>query len=177
MVIKKYRSYYRSGIGLLEIIVTDDAVVSLEFAEEEYLDNNTDDIIYMKKTDQHPLLKACTRQLDEYLKGRRKEFTLKLQPEGTDFQKRAWEELRKIPYGETISYGEQARRLGNKNACRAVGGANGKNKISIIIPCHRVIGKDGSLTGFGAGIQKKKWLLKHEQDTHRVIYCRTTPVF
>lgn len=102
-------------------------------------------------------------QLDAYFDGRLRQFDLDLEIQGTDFQKRVWQELVKIPYGHTISYGELARRIGNPKASRAVGMANGKNPISIIIPCHRVIGKDGSLTGFGGGMEVKQQLLSLEQ--------------
>lgn len=163
MTDQRYRSYFRSEIGLLEIVVTDRAVVSIEFVSEITPGRHDDGVFYMKTPDRHPLLKACARQLAEYFIGKRKEFTLPLDPVGTAFQKSAWEELRKIPYGVVISYGEQARRMGNENAVRAVGGANGKNNIVIVIPCHRVIGKDGSLTGFGAGMDRKQWLLEHER--------------
>lgn len=101
-------------------------------------------------------------QLEAYFKGDLQRFDLNLNPMGTPFQKKVWQELVKIPYGETISYGELANRIGNPNASRAVGMANGKNPISIIIPCHRVIGKDGSMTGFGGGITVKKKLLDLE---------------
>ena len=102
-------------------------------------------------------------QFDEYFSGKRKVFSLKLNPIGTKFQKSVWQELQKIPYGETTNYGELARRIGNPNASRAVGAANGKNPIVIIIPCHRVIGKDGSLTGFGGGLPVKEQLLALER--------------
>lgn len=102
------------------------------------------------------------KQLGEYFRGKRTKFELKLAPEGTPFQLAAWRQLRRIPYGKTISYGEQARRMGNPKASRAVGGANGENPISIIVPCHRVIGADGRLTGFGGGLGKKKKLLDLE---------------
>ncbi|MCK5836116.1 MAG: methylated-DNA--[protein]-cysteine S-methyltransferase [Desulfobacula sp.] len=102
-------------------------------------------------------------QLEAYFTGHLKNFDLNLDIQGTQFQKSVWQELLKIPYGETIHYGEMAKRIGNPNACRAVGMANGKNPISIIIPCHRVIGKDGSLTGFGGGMDVKKQLLELEQ--------------
>jgi len=102
------------------------------------------------------------KQLGEYFRGKRKKFDLKLAPEGTPFQLAAWRQLRSIPYGGTISYGEQAKRLGNPRASRAVGAANGKNPISIIVPCHRVIGANGRLTGFGGGLNKKKKLLDLE---------------
>ena len=105
------------------------------------------------------------KQLGEYFRGTRKRFDLKLAPEGTPFQLAAWRQLRRIPYGRTISYGEQARRMGNPKAARAVGAANGENPISIIVPCHRVIGADGRLTGFGGGLGKKKRLLDLEGAT------------
>ncbi len=108
------------------------------------------------------LFRDAVEQLRAYFVGELKEFTLKLNPEGTPFQQRAWAELRKIPYGETISYGEQARRLGDPKACRAVGAANGQNPLGIIVPCHRVIGSNGKLTGFAGGLDAKAWLLQHE---------------
>ncbi|HEX9165343.1 MAG TPA: methylated-DNA--[protein]-cysteine S-methyltransferase [Gemmatimonadales bacterium] len=102
------------------------------------------------------------RQLQEYFEGTRRAFDLPLQPEGTPFQVMVWDALREIPYGTTISYQELARRIGAEKAVRAVGAANGANPIPIIIPCHRVIGADGSLTGYGGGIERKRWLLDHE---------------
>jgi methylated-DNA-[protein]-cysteine S-methyltransferase len=102
-------------------------------------------------------------QLEEYFAGTRTEFDLPLDPQGTDFQLSAWNLLRTIPYGQTVSYAYQARSLGDVRKSRAVGAANGKNPIVIIVPCHRVVGSDGSLTGFGGGIQSKAWLLDHEK--------------
>ena len=107
------------------------------------------------------------RQLQEYFAGTRKVFELELDPEGTDFQKRVWEELRNIPFGEVINYGEQARRMGRLTASRAVGHANGSNPISIIVPCHRVIGANGHLTGYAGGLHVKQALLRLEG--HQVI--------
>ncbi len=107
--------------------------------------------------------KPALSQLKAYFKGDLQRFDLELNPGGTPFQNKVWQQLLQIPYGETISYGELAKRIGNPNASRAVGMANGKNPISIIIPCHRVISKNGSLTGFGGGIEIKKKLLKLEQ--------------
>ncbi len=107
-------------------------------------------------------LPVATRQLEEYFAGTRRDFDLPLRPTGTDFQKRVWQRLTEIRYGETLSYGEIARRIGNPNASRAVGLANGSNPICIVVPCHRVIGADGSLTGFGGGLERKRWLLEHE---------------
>ncbi len=108
------------------------------------------------------LLRDAVGQLEAYFAGDLKQFKLKLNPHGTPFQQRAWLELRKIPYGETITYGEQARRLGDPKACRAVGAANGQNPLGIIVPCHRVIGSTGKLTGFAGGLDAKAWLLNHE---------------
>lgn len=108
------------------------------------------------------LLDRVEAQLNEYFAGRRTTFDLPLEPRGTDFQLSVWELLRKIPYGVTTSYGELARRLGDPKATRAVGAANGANPIPIIVPCHRVVGSKGELTGFGGGIERKRWLLEHE---------------
>ena len=110
-----------------------------------------------------PVLLEAARQLDAYFAGALRAFDLPLMPEGTDFQRRCWNALLEIPYGETVSYGEIARRIGRPRATRAVGMANHNNPISIIIPCHRVIGKNGSLTGYGGGLENKKWLLSLEQ--------------
>ena len=108
------------------------------------------------------LLDEARRQLTAYFAGRLRAFDLPLAPNGTDFQRRVWVELTKIPFGTTVSYGELARRLSNAAAVRAVGAANGRNPIPIIVPCHRVIGSNGSLTGFGGGLPRKQWLLRHE---------------
>ena len=108
-------------------------------------------------------LTALRKQLDEYFSGNRKEFNIPLVTPGTDFQKAVWKELLEIPYGTTRSYQEQADALNRPDSVRAVANANGMNRISIIIPCHRVIGSDGSLTGYGGGLKRKKWLLDHEK--------------
>lgn len=109
-----------------------------------------------------PLLRAVRAQIGEYFAGRRRSFDLPLAPQGTAFQLRAWEALRRIPYGETRSYGEQAASLGRAGAARAVGAANGRNPLVILVPCHRVLGSDGSLTGFSAGLSRKEALLRLE---------------
>ena len=110
------------------------------------------------------LCNLATKQLDEYFAGTRIEFDLPLKAiKGTDFQKAAWQALTTIPYGETISYGEQAKRMNNPKAVRAVGGANGKNPFSIVVPCHRVIGANGTLTGYTGGMSRKEWLLDFER--------------
>ena len=114
----------------------------------------------------HPVIAEATRQLDEYFAGERTTFDIALDPEGTEFQQAVWQVLRAIPYGETISYGEQARRLGDPRKARAVGAANGRNPISIIVPCHRVIGASGDLTGYAGGLDVKRSLLALEQRVH-----------
>ncbi|WP_339916129.1 methylated-DNA--[protein]-cysteine S-methyltransferase [Yeosuana marina] len=116
-----------------------------------------------KITDIIPVeLEDCAIQLKEYFEGQRKQFDLKLNPQGTDFQKKVWDKLLEIPCGKTLSYLELSKQLGDVNAIRAVANANGKNPIWIIIPCHRVIGSNGSLTGYAGGLQRKQWLLEHE---------------
>ncbi|WP_315975840.1 methylated-DNA--[protein]-cysteine S-methyltransferase [Parapedobacter soli] len=107
-------------------------------------------------------LTEAAQQLNEYFAGTRQTFQLKLNPSGTDFQQRVWKELLNIPYGKTISYLELSRRLGDVKAIRAVAAANGQNPLWIMVPCHRVIGRDGSLTGYAGGLWRKKWLLEHE---------------
>ncbi len=149
---KKYYGYYNSPIGILEIITSENAILSVEFVDEEK--ESEKDI---------EILREAIKQIDEYFKGIRKEFNIKCEMEGTEFQKSAWKALMEIPYGETRSYKEQAIQIGNEKATRAVGNANSKNLISIIIPCHRVIGSNKSLTGYGGGLNRKQWLLEHEK--------------
>ncbi len=108
------------------------------------------------------VLEDSVYQLKEYFEGQRKDFTLELNPQGTDFQKRVWKALLNIPFGKTTSYLALSKTLGDVKAIRAVAGANGKNPLWIVIPCHRVIGSDGSLTGYAGGLHRKKWLLEHE---------------
>lgn len=151
---KKYYGYYSSPIGILEIICSEDTILSVMFVERE---NSV-----MNKGNE--ILENTIIQLNEYFNGSRKEFNLKVSLSGTDFQKNVWNELLKIPYGETLSYKSLAIRVGNEKSVRAVGSANGKNKICIIVPCHRVIGANGSLTGYAGGIDRKQWLLNHEKN-------------
>lgn len=148
----KFIGYYSSPIGLVEIVCSEDALLSVRFVEEKE-----------KETSINNMLKKTQAQLKEYFEGSRIKFDLKLSPEGTEFQKKIWKELLDIPYGNTISYSQLALRIGNEKGARAVGNANGKNKIWVIIPCHRVIGADGSLTGYAGGIERKRWLLEHEK--------------
>jgi len=155
---KTFTVFYRSPLGALEIVSTDTGIVSLSFVEEEA--NNDRGI--------PDCLKNCLLQIEEYFKGDRKAFCLPLTPRGTEFQQRVWQALEQIPYGEVVSYGDIARAIGKPGAARAVGGANNKNPIAIIIPCHRVIGQDGSLTGYGSGVWRKEWLLSHEKGAPRM---------
>jgi methylated-DNA-[protein]-cysteine S-methyltransferase len=145
-------AYYTSPIGILEIRGDDDGIVSVLFVEKD--DDQTTKI--------HPVLKECIYQLDEYFTGIRKEFGLKLNPQGSEFQKKVWNHLLDVPFGKTKSYLDISKKLGDANATRAVGNANGRNPISIIVPCHRVIGTNGKLTGYAGGLWRKEWLLKHE---------------
>ena len=155
------RTVTESPIGELTILATEDAVVAIHFGDDRTLGTRVAAIDLA--AGEHPVLDETVRQLDEYFAGDRLEFDLPLQPNGTPFQREAWTALTTIPYGETISYGEQARRLGDRNKSRAVGAANGKNPIPIVVPCHRVVGANGHLTGFGGGLGIKAWLLDHEQ--------------
>lgn len=110
-------------------------------------------------------LQEAVLQLQEYFEGKRTEFTFKLNPKGTDFQQKVWQELSNIPFGKTISYMDLSKKLGDVKAIRAAASANGKNPLWIVVPCHRVIGSDGSLTGYAGGLWRKKWLLEHENPT------------
>ena len=155
-----------SPIGTLTIVAAADAIVEIWFdgagndadAQGRTLSDQSEEI----GAGEHTVLDLAVEQLDEYFHGRRTEFDLPLAPRGTPFQQEAWRVLREIPFGETITYGEQARRLGDPNKSRAVGAANGKNPIPIVVPCHRVVGANGQLTGFGGGLKTKAWLLDHE---------------
>ena len=149
---KKYYGHYDSPIGILEIITSDDAVISAMFVEE-----------VKESTIEPDILKQAIKQFDEYFKGIRKEFHIKCKWQGTGFQEKVWSALTEIPYGVTLSYKELAIVIGNDKASRAVGKANSKNIISIIIPCHRVIGSNKSLTGYAGGLNRKQWLLEHER--------------
>ena len=139
-----------SPVGRLRIDTDDTGICGVNRTEEALC------------SPEEPLQADCARQLAEYFAGARRVFDLPLHPAGTAFRMKVWAELRKIPYGQTITYGELARRVGNGKAARAVGGANHHNPISIIIPCHRVIGADGSLTGYGGGLAMKEALLRLE---------------
>ncbi|HET8561499.1 MAG TPA: methylated-DNA--[protein]-cysteine S-methyltransferase [Marmoricola sp.] len=151
-----------SPVGELRVIATDDAVLAIEFSPFRGL---ADGRPVGPRADDHPLLREAVRQLSAYFARELRDFDLPLAPQGSAFQQRVWEQLRLIPYGETTSYGEIARRLGMTNAAsRAVGLANGRNPIPIVVPCHRVIGANGTLTGYAGGVARKQTLLELEQD-------------
>jgi len=141
-----------SPIGKLRITGNDEAIFEISFATDDKQSSN----VAPKE------VAKCAKQLREYFANERKAFDLVLKPAGTDFQQSVWNELHNTPFGKTTTYAKQAAKLGDLKAIRAVGTANGKNPIPIVIPCHRVIGSDGSMTGYAGGIDKKEWLLKHE---------------
>jgi methylated-DNA-[protein]-cysteine S-methyltransferase len=155
-----YYCYKNSPIGTLLLTGTDEALKEIHFP------NELESFVAKKgAVESEAPFREVIEQLQEYFDGKRRTFSISLAPSGTDFQQRVWRELQKIEYGATSSYGEVAQRIGNANASRAVGMANGKNPIPIIIPCHRVIGKDGSLTGFGGGLEIKRHLLDLEHSS------------
>ena len=145
-------TYYKTPIGTAKIEGNNDGITSITVLNEAIPTSKISPAC----------LQDCLHQLKEYFTGNRKNFNLKLNPQGTDFQKKVWEALQNIPFGKTRTYLEQSKVLGNVKAIRAVAGANGKNPIWIVIPCHRIIGSDGSLTGYAGGLWRKKWLLEHE---------------
>lgn len=149
-----YKGYYSSPIGTICIQAIDKGITNIDF-----INDNISDI---KMNHTNSVIQQCIIELEEYFSGIRKIFDVELIINGTEFRKKIWNELLKIPYGTTKSYKDIATLVGNPNAVRAVGGANHNNKISVIIPCHRVIGANGSLTGYGGELWRKEWLLKHE---------------
>lgn len=145
-------AYIKSPLGTTEIIGDENgiAVISVLDAEKEI------------STEIPDVLKVAVIELQDYFEGKRNDFTFKLNPKGTEFQQKVWQELLNIPFGKTMSYLELSKKLGDVKAIRAVASANGKNPLWIVVPCHRVIGTDGSLTGYAGGLWRKKWLLEHE---------------
>jgi len=142
----------KSPLGYTKILGDENGITSITVLNSEE-----------KESDIIPeVIKDCVFQLHDYFNGTRKHFDLKLTPEGTSFQKKVWNELQNIPHGKTITYLELSKRLGDVKAIRAAASANGKNPIWIVVPCHRVIGSDGNLTGYAGGLHRKQWLLEHE---------------
>lgn len=153
-------SFFQSPIGILQIKATDEHINAVLFTNtlKSAVRNTLPEI----KESGHPLIKECEKQLMEYFDGQRVRFDLPLEQHGSIFQQKVWAALTTIPFGRTISYLELSKRIGNVKAIRAVGTANGGNSISIIVPCHRVIGSNGDLTGYSGDLWRKKWLLDHE---------------
>lgn len=147
-----YQKSYKSPIGTLYIVEENEKIIEIRYEneKEEVLEKNT------------KILEKAVQELEEYFKGKRKEFDIPLNPKGTEFMKKVWKELQKIPYGKTTSYRKIAEKIGNPKASRAVGMANHNNPIPIIIPCHRVIGKNNKMVGYALGIDKKEYLLNLE---------------
>jgi len=148
-------AYYDSPIGILKIGGTDLYITEISFAEKEVdaTQNNTEAT---------PIIHRCIEQLIEYFSGTRQIFDIPCHQQGTEFQEKVWAKLSEINYGYTYSYGDLAKKLGDPKVIRAAAAANGKNKLMIVVPCHRVIGADRSLVGYAGGMGKKKWLLQHE---------------
>jgi methylated-DNA-[protein]-cysteine S-methyltransferase len=159
---ENYYTYYESPIGLIKIGGTEQYVTEISFIDNsQQIEHGIPGV--------SDLLHQCTEELIEYFQGRRKTFDLPIHQEGTPFQEKVWNELLSIPYGKTISYLDLAKKMGDPKCIRAAATSNGKNKIAIIVPCHRVIGSDKSLTGYSGGLWRKKWLLQYEfKTTHGI---------
>lgn len=148
---------YASPLGIIEIKGNEEGIFSVLFVERQQVE-------FFQQADTFAILINCFTQLDEYFKGERLEFSVPFIIEGTAFQQSVWQALTTVPYGKTASYKEIAILVGNEKAVRAVGTTNSKNLISIIVPCHRIIGTNGKLTGYAGGLWRKEWLLEHEQN-------------
>ena len=159
---REYYDYYDSPLGQILLVASDVALTGLHFVGEKYY---PDIATAWRREPNAKWLTRSREQLDEYFSGRLQTFDLTVNPDGTPFQCKVWRALQDIPYGATINYGTLAQRIGQPTASRAVGAANGRNKISIVIPCHRVIGANGDLTGYAGGIERKQALLRLEAGT------------
>jgi methylated-DNA-[protein]-cysteine S-methyltransferase len=156
-----FTAVYESPIGAIEIKAEEKGILAVNFVEK----SGQMRPLGGAAADGPEILRACLDQLEEYFRGRRASFSLPLRLEGTAFQKKVWAALLRVPFGKTTTYGAIAATVGNERAARAVGGANHRNPVSIIVPCHRVVGSGGRLTGYGGGLWRKEWLLAHER-TH-----------
>ena len=150
----KHTAHIQTPLGIAKVVSDEVGIHEISVLDEEINIDNSENI--------PQILKDCIHQLAEYFEGKRTTFNLNLTPKGTDFQQKVWDELNRIPFGKTCSYLELSKKLGDVKAIRAVASANGKNPLWIVTPCHRVIGSDGSLTGYAGGLWRKKWLLEHE---------------
>jgi len=155
------QTFIDTPVGTLTLVASDDGLTHVLFDGETIETSGPDE---PPVVEDDPVLRAAEMQLREYFAGDRRNFDLPLDLRGTEFQVEAWKALATVPYGETMSYGEQAERIGRPGASRAVGAANGKNPVPIVLPCHRIVGADGSLTGFAGGLELKQQLLALEQD-------------
>ena len=149
----EYTAYFQSVIGQITLVAREETLVSCLFSEDHVQTN----------AQNHPLLNRCLIQLHEYFRGDRRTFSLDLQPRGTLFQQRVWQQLLRIPFANTVSYREIATAIGRPQAAQAIGQANRHNPIAIMIPCHRVINSQGKIGGYAAGVWRKAWLLEHEK--------------
>jgi len=149
----KYVDHFDTPLGVMEVVALDDALLSIYFVDQ------------VQTVHRNAVTESAKQQLLEYFEGRRTRFDLPMAAKGTDFQKRVWDALTTIRFGETCCYADIANKINNPKAVRAVGAANGKNPMTIVVPCHRVIGSNGSLTGYAFGVERKAWLLAHESDS------------
>lgn len=150
-------AYFKTPLGIAKIMGDHNGVFSIHIEDED-----------LESTIEVPLeLQEAVTQIQEYFQGARKQFSFEINPKGTDFQQKVWRELLQIPFGKTVSYMDITKKLGDVKAVRAVASANGKNPLWIVIPCHRVIGTNGSLTGYAGGLWRKKWLLEHENPSNQ----------
>lgn len=154
------RAHLQAPFGVLTVVASDDGLRFVMFDNDAHPKSLADMTVVDDAT--HPVVATAVAQLDEYLQGTRTVFDLPLDLRGTEFQVQAWNSLAKIPFGSTASYAQQAASIGRPTATRAIGAANGRNPVAVVLPCHRIVGADGSLTGFGGGLPVKKWLLDHE---------------
>ncbi len=158
--------FVRSPLGTAKIVGDENGISEITILDDDEPRAKSEQTDQISK----PIPKQfeeVVSQLSDYFLGKRKDFTFKLNPKGTDFQQKVWQELLNIPYGKTMSYMDLSKKLGDIKAIRAVASANGKNPLWIVIPCHRVIGTNGSLTGYAGGLWRKKWLLEHENPTNQ----------
>ncbi len=147
-------AYIKTPLGIAKIVGTENGISVISVSDEGKISDTIPTV-----------LQEAISQLNNYFEGKRNDFTFKLNPSGTEFQQKVWKGLLEIPFGKTMSYMELSKKLGDVKAIRAVASANGKNPLWIVVPCHRVIGTDGSLTGYAGGLWRKKWLLEHENPT------------
>lgn len=151
---KEYVYYYKCPIGNLRVVGDEESILAIDFSQH-----------YISNEDTYPeVIIECITQLEEYFTGKRKTFDIRYLLRGSEFQRKVWVELTKIPYGEIVTYKYIAEKIDNEKAVRAVGTTNGMNPIAIIIPCHRVVGSQGNLTGYAWGLWRKQWLLEHEKN-------------